>query len=309
MFYRSQNSRVEKTVVAIFAFIVILTVLTGCSGAKRDWKQAQAKGTIDVYEAFLTKYPKSDFSKNAIEGIWNLTLGKNQMDTYERFLDKHPTSEFSKNALEGIWKLTLEENDISTYEVFLSKHQDSEFAQNALESIWNLTLTKNTIDDYESFLLNHADSPYSEMAKAKIGAIWASLVPPKPDCELLSDMTVNVSWQEVPGSESYIIYWSPQSKFKKNNSEFTSDTFFNHKAREGEYGAQLPMYYRLAAVKYDVESQLSDIGVAKLLPDGGGKYCQICGKEAVGLCHLRAIYVCDTHNTFTDDGGTNWQCP
>jgi hypothetical protein len=43
--------------------------------------------------------------------------------------------------------------------------------------------------------------------------------------------------------------------------------------------------------------------------------CAICGKPSVGHCHLRNIYVCETHRFFTDhDGkygspGTNWRCP
>ena len=36
--------------------------------------------------------------------------------------------------------------------------------------------------------------------------------------------------------------------------------------------------------------------------------CEYCGRKAIGHCHMRDKYVCQTHRYFTQ-GGINWQCP
>lgn len=38
------------------------------------------------------------------------------------------------------------------------------------------------------------------------------------------------------------------------------------------------------------------------------KQCAICGRPAVGWCHMRKIQVCEKHRYFTQ-GGVNWRCP
>lgn len=38
------------------------------------------------------------------------------------------------------------------------------------------------------------------------------------------------------------------------------------------------------------------------------KQCAICGRPAVGWCHMRKINVCETHRYFTQNG-VNWRCP
>ena len=37
-------------------------------------------------------------------------------------------------------------------------------------------------------------------------------------------------------------------------------------------------------------------------------FCEYCGEPAVGWCHMRNKYVCETHRFFTQ-GGTRWRCP
>lgn len=153
-----------------------------------------------------------------------------------------------------------------------------------------------------------------QSAPAQTEQKWESVVPEKPQCELQSNLTVNLSWQEVSGADSYVIYWSQQRNFdnkfdkKKASSTTTRSTFFNHKEREAENRNKLPMYYRVAAIKGGVESRPSEACLAQLLPSGE-RVCQICGNESVGWCHLREIYVCRRHNDFTDDRGSRWRCP
>ncbi|MCI0422146.1 MAG: hypothetical protein L0312_23445 [Acidobacteria bacterium] len=140
---------------------------------------------------------------------------------------------------------------------------------------------------------------------------WESVVPEKPRCELQSNLTVDLSWAAVSGADSYVIYWSQQRNFdkKKAGSTTTRSTFFNHKERQADNRNKLPMYYWVAAIKNGVESRTSDACLAQLLSSNGGRGCQIDGDEAVGYCPKRGIYVCSSHNVFTDDHGSRWRCP
>jgi len=140
---------------------------------------------------------------------------------------------------------------------------------------------------------------------------WESVVPEKPGCELQSNLSTDMRWKAVPGANEYLVYWSQQPNFekKKADSRSTRSTFMNHKERQGQYGARLPMYYRIAALKGGAESKLSDACLVDLLESNGGRVCQICGNGAIGYCSKRQIHVCSGHRVFTDDHGSSWRCP
>jgi hypothetical protein len=139
--------------------------------------------------------------------------------------------------------------------------------------------------------------------------------PATPECALTTDVKAHVQWQAMKDAQSYVLYWSPDSSFEAEPTTSTAkklktkQTSATHVVRVGEYGAQLPMYYRVAGVRNGVESELSDVCVARLLDSEHGTRCQICGEKAVGHCHLRDIYVCARHSTFTSDTGSHWRCP
>jgi hypothetical protein len=179
------------------------------------------------------------------------------------------------------------------------------------ETAWEEAKTANTLAGYLKFARSHPGDSHAAEARGKARVLWTEVVPNAPDWRLRADMTVDVSWSGTEGADSYRLEWSPKEKFPKAGlgSEEVRGRSFNHKARRGAYGAKLPMYYRVVATLDGVSSKPSEPRLAKLLPSHGGKDCQICGARSVGFCHLRQIYVCSSHDTFTDDRGTNWQCP
>ena len=179
------------------------------------------------------------------------------------------------------------------------------------ENAWEEAKNANTPAGYLAFSRLHAGDSHAAEAREKAHALWAEVVPEAPGCRLRTNVTVDVSWARTQGADGYRLEWSPKERFPKAGlgSEELRGQSFNHKARRGQYGAKLPMYYRVIATMDGIASQPSKPCLAKLLPSHGGKDCQICGAHAVGFCHLRQIYVCGSHDTFTDDGGTNWRCP
>ena len=209
------------------------------------------------------------------------------------------------------WESAQAKKTVDAYEQFYKEHPKSKYAQKAVDEVWRLTEAKNTIEGYDFFLSKHSSDPSASKAKANIQKLWTDVTPKAPTCNINSNMTVGLEWPAVPGAQSYIVYWSQQKNFSKDkkNSAPCQRTSMDHKLRVGQYAAKLPMYYKISAVREGIETNLSDSCYASLLPHKGGKYCQICGSKSVGFCHLRGIYVCSGHDTFTSDNGTNWRCP
>lgn len=262
----------------LFLLILCACVLSSCSGEKKAWQAAQQSGTIEMYEQFIQKYPKSEHGEKALEEIWKLTRMTNTMDGYVHLTQSFPGTSFYDQAVEQIWQLVKSENTRKAYSNFLDWYPNTSFAASA---------------------------------RTAIKTLWAASKPPKPACKITSEMTVDLEWNEVEGADFYILYWAQQPAIRKGrqNSDTTRYNSIDHKSRIGEYGIRLPMYYRITAVDDSVESQMSDACLAKLYPDQGGKFCQICGEKAVGYCHLRDVYVCASDNTFVSDSGTHWRCP
>jgi hypothetical protein len=285
----------------------------GCATEDGDWAKAQASGTVEAYETFLGARPSSRYAEQAVDKIWDLTANNrgSKIADFEAFLARHGSSPRAQAALEQVWQLTTKDNTIQGLEAFLGRHPSSAHAQEAVGAIWLLTASSNTLDGYDAFAAKHARDPLAEKAKAASQQLWAASKPAKPDCPLTSELRVDVSWEPMQQAQSYVLYWSSSSSNQRNrkSAEATTGTAFTHTSRVGEYGARLPMFYRVAAVRNGAESGLSDACVARLLSDNDGTRCQICGQKSIGYCHLREIYVCENHNTFTADSGTNWQCP
>jgi|SRR3989304_2979617 len=172
----------------------------------------------------------------------------------------------------------------------------------------------NTITTFEEFIDKYPTSPYVKQAKERIDILWTTITPDGFHCEILSDLSINITWPSVDGAESYIIYWSTDSNTQMGHIHAheeirTEETSYGHKVTKDDYGDQMKIYYRFAGVRDGKNSKLSKVVSVRLLDDNEGTRCQICGKPAKGYCNMRHIYVCYDHNTFTDRSGTYWRCP
>ncbi|NQU33443.1 MAG: hypothetical protein HQ521_09435 [Bacteroidetes bacterium] len=181
---------------------IFLIFLLSCTTANKQWEKAKEANSIEGYELFLSKYPESEHSQEALNikgkleenNLWEETKDKNTVEGYELFLSKYTDSEFSEEAkntkanLEEIkiklreqrlWEEAKSKNTIEGYELFLSKYPDGEYSQEAkntkanLEEIkiklreqrlWGEAKSKNTIKGYELFLSNYPRSKYLQEA-------------------------------------------------------------------------------------------------------------------------------------------------
>jgi len=73
---------------------------------ERDWKTAEAKGTVAAYESFFEKYPEGEFSNWAREEIreleWRDTELSDYVSSYQKYLNKYPEGKYSARARERL---------------------------------------------------------------------------------------------------------------------------------------------------------------------------------------------------------------
>lgn len=136
-------------------------------------------------------------------------------------------------------------------------------------------------------------------------SLFKSIAPSEPQVKLNSNLSVDISWTSVPDAKSYRVYWTNyrEGSLNRSKSEATTSTSLEH------WPSDFPTYYRVAAVKDELESRPSRPREVMPLSSQGGRRCQICGGTSIGWCHIRRIYVCYEHNIFTQRSGGRMRCP
>ena len=89
----------------LVALMVTLTALGGC-GELQDWRSTQRADTLEAYEAFVSKYPQSQYVPVAQRRVADLTeqrdwLIATESDTaagYRTFIDTHPKGRWTREA-------------------------------------------------------------------------------------------------------------------------------------------------------------------------------------------------------------------
>ena len=116
-------------------FVVLqLTFLFGCEN--KLWDETQETNTIQGYEKYLQKYPKSKYANEAQSTLevlqFDKAKGENTLDSYVKFLVNYPDSRLEDNAKSAIEILQYDKvkcvNTIYGYEKFLDKYPQSKFA-------------------------------------------------------------------------------------------------------------------------------------------------------------------------------------
>lgn len=88
------------------AAAVVLTLLSACSGAQRDWRAAQQAGTPRAYRVFVERHPDSELAGVARQRIaqlteddaWQQAARANTAAAYQEYLAKYPNGSWSQDA-------------------------------------------------------------------------------------------------------------------------------------------------------------------------------------------------------------------
>ncbi|MCJ7447722.1 MAG: hypothetical protein MUO72_08515 [Bacteroidales bacterium] len=130
--------------VLIISSVILLTFLSySCNKSKSDWKSVKQINSIESYNEYILKYPKSKFIDSAkyyIEVLsWDQTLKTNTIEEYKKYITEHPQSIFTDSATkkleEQIWGSTLKANTLEAYQRFLIENLNSTFIDTAKKKI------------------------------------------------------------------------------------------------------------------------------------------------------------------------------
>jgi hypothetical protein len=83
-----------------------LLLLAACSPEAGDWRNAQSADSIEAYDAFVAKYPQSEFAAQATERTkqlgeerdWQTATAADTADAYQQFLSAYPDGKWSQEA-------------------------------------------------------------------------------------------------------------------------------------------------------------------------------------------------------------------
>ncbi|MBM4055493.1 MAG: hypothetical protein FJ264_12695 [Planctomycetes bacterium] len=248
----------------------------------------------------IINVPKSELAK-AKESSQQLNNKLNDVRNDRALLDTQVAHAKEWHAIQKI-------GSVDSFESFIKNNPKSPYvkdAQKELNSIWTKLTNIDSFTEYQNFVKNNPNTSLGEKAEIKINNLFKSSTPSRPKSELNSNLSVDVSWNAVPGANAYKVYWSYNSDVITSNSEHenVNNTHLKHWPNE------FPVYYRVVAIREKLESKPSGAVTAELLPSKGGTVCQICGRPSIGYCYNRNIYVCRGCNYYTSKSGTYWQCP
>jgi hypothetical protein len=85
---------------------VAFALLVACSPEAGDWKNAQSADTVEAYDAFIAKYPQSEFAAQATERTkqlaeerdWQAATAADTADAYQQFLTQYPEGKWAQEA-------------------------------------------------------------------------------------------------------------------------------------------------------------------------------------------------------------------
>ena len=120
-------------------FAALLMLLAGCATVDTSWEEATSTETVQAYEAFLKRYPDSDYTvmaKEKIESLqWQDATDQQTYSAFQKYLLAWPNGKHSseaKNRIESLeWENAKRLNSLSWYESFLQKYPRSKFLAQA----------------------------------------------------------------------------------------------------------------------------------------------------------------------------------
>lgn len=160
--------------------MVMLLILAGCATVDSHWQQANSANTVQGYESFLRRYPRSDYTAKAWEKIealhWQETTIANTVQGYESFLRRYPRSDNAARAREKIealhWQEATAANTVKAYGSFLKSYPHSDYSVKAraeIESLqWQEAATKPSIPAFRRYLALHPDGEHATDAKSQL---------------------------------------------------------------------------------------------------------------------------------------------
>lgn len=119
---QARTLRVGRTPVGMRGICSVgaaMLLLAACSPEAGDWRSAQSADTIEAYDAFISKYPQSEFAAQATERTkqlgeerdWQTATTADTADAYQQFLSEYPDGKWAQEARVRIENFNVMQGD------------------------------------------------------------------------------------------------------------------------------------------------------------------------------------------------------
>ncbi len=159
----------------IVLLLLAIGLSSGCGVTKR-YEEAKASNSIQTYEDYISKYPKSKYLQQAKDELaelyeerdWSSARKSNAISGYNRFISDYPYSKYTSEAEkrikkieeENAWSKSVNINSINSYENFISSYPASHYvldAKNKIQKLkdnlaWEEAELESTVESYRKYI-------------------------------------------------------------------------------------------------------------------------------------------------------------
>lgn len=289
-------------------------------------------GVLVVVGAALAIIPTT---RDEIHWLW--ASHKDGTTSYESYVKAWPEGRHAveSRALydERGWAEAETANTVQGFERYIQLHGEGKHiaeAKNNIDSLhWQEATTANTIKSYLGYTANHPQGKFTQQAKTKASALRIDEASYDATLRACSEASLKQFLADFPGHKKEAEVQQALSDWQKATELNTGEGYkvFLSKHNKSILGHCLTLLVedriqglmksancRRKKEFYHITKELLSKEIREKLENLYGNciradnFCEYCGKPAVGWCHMRSKYVCDTHRYFTQ-GGTRWRCP
>jgi len=196
-----------------------------------DWATCQKVGTLQVFQAYLKKYPEGKHREEAEQQIaflkeesaWQQARKENRIEGYLKYRREYKEGRYREQALEAIkeleedqaWQLACGRNTIFGYEQYLDKYPKGKYRKDAEAGMdmllnrqsdkrereeedqkWEDARSADTPKAYKEYLQAYPGGKYSAQAKSRITELEALALEARREGE------IKAAWEQVKDSRS-----------------------------------------------------------------------------------------------------------
>ena len=169
----------------ILSFMAFILAGSGCATISADFESASKINSLDAYETFLGKHPKSKYSQEARKKIelarWETAKARDNIEGYENFLTglslwKNYSGTFNDAAKSRIEELHYKDaqniNTVKAYSTFLESYPQGKYTDKAsarLEEVrYRQVLKSDKIKHYKDFIKDFPKSRFNRSLLSRI---------------------------------------------------------------------------------------------------------------------------------------------
>jgi TonB family protein len=148
--------------------------------ALRDWRAIKESRQAADFDAYLKKYPKSEFAPLARDRFeqleWEALKASEKAADFEAFLQKHPAGKFTAPARERVeqldWETIKASDSPADFEAYLKKYPEGKFVAPARERReqleWEAIKASEKAADFETFLQKYPSGKFTALARERV---------------------------------------------------------------------------------------------------------------------------------------------